>query len=200
MQIDYELYPEYGPELAALTRRQTIETFQEVFQSGKDARHLFRSDQTLLNNLLARHYGLPPVEGSDLHFVPTPESRQAGGILTHASVLAINSDGKQSHPVKRGAWLLERILHDPPPPPPPAVPDLDPSSADNSHLSLKDRIALHRQQNGCTNCHEKIDPWGVAFETSMPPDAGLTSSPFRSPSIRAPSYPMEPRLKAPGHG
>ena len=165
VQIDYELYPEYGPELAALTRRQTIETFQEVFQSGKDARHLFRSDQTLLNNLLARHYGLPPVEGSDLHFVPTPESRQAGGILTHASVLAINSDGKQSHPVKRGAWLLERILHDPPPPPPPAVPDLDPSSADNSHLSLKDRIALHRQQNGCTNCHEKIDPWGVAFET-----------------------------------
>ena len=123
---DYELYPEYGPELAALTDASHRHS---VFQSGKDARHLFRSDQTLLNNLLARHYGLPPVEGSDLHFVPTPESRQAGGILTHASVLAINSDGKQSHPVKRSLAAGTHSAH-PPPPPPPAVPDLDPSSAD----------------------------------------------------------------------
>ncbi len=165
IKIDYELYPEYGPELANLTKRQTIETFQETFHSGMDARQLFHSDRTLLNDLLARHYGLPSIDGGDLRPVPTPRTRQAGGILTHASVLTMNSDGKQSHPVKRGAWLLERILHDPPPPPPPAVPDLDPSSADNRHLSLKDRIALHRQQNGCTNCHNKIDPWGIAFES-----------------------------------
>ncbi len=164
VQIDYELYPEYGPELAALTIRQTIETFQEVFHAGGDARQIFRSDSTLLNDLLARHYGLAPVTGGELRRVPTPQSKQAGGILTHASVLAMNSDGKQSHPVKRGAWLLDRILSDPPPPPPPAVPDLDPNSANTKHLSLKDRIELHRQQNGCIDCHEKIDPWGIAFE------------------------------------
>ncbi len=163
-QIDYELYPEYGPELAALTKRQTIETFQDVFHAGSDARQLFRSDATLLNDLLARHYGLPPVKGGELRQVPTPQSKQAGGILTHASILAMNSDGKQSHPVKRGAWLLDRILHDPPPPPPPAVPDLDPNSVDTKHLSLKNRIELHRQQNGCVRCHEQIDPWGIAFE------------------------------------
>ncbi len=164
VQVDYALYPEYGPELAALTKRQTIETFQNVFHTGEDARQLFRSDTTLLNDLLARHYGLAPVTGGELRFVPTPHTKQVGGILTHASILAMNSDGKQSHPVKRGAWLLEKILHDPPPPPPPAVPDLDPNSAETKHLSLKDRIELHRQQNGCIRCHDKIDPWGVAFE------------------------------------
>ena len=164
VQIDYEQYPDYGPELAALTKRQTVETFQDRFHADSDARQLFRSDSTLLNDLLARHYGLPPVEGGELRRIPTPQSKQVGGILTHASILAMNSDGKQSHPVKRGAWLLDRILSDTPPPPPPAVPDLDPNSANTKHLSLKDRIELHRQQNGCINCHEKIDPWGVAFE------------------------------------
>jgi hypothetical protein len=165
VQFDYALHPEYGQELAALTKRQTIETFQGVFHAGADARNLFRSDTMLLNDVLARHYGLPPVEGGDLRTVPTPATRNPGGILTHASILALNSDGKQSHPVKRGAWLLERILNDPPPPPPPAVPDLDPNSANTKQLSLKARIELHRQQHSCTNCHEKIDPWGIAFES-----------------------------------
>ncbi len=182
--FDYELYPEYGPELAALTKRQTIETFQAVFHAGGDARQLYRSDSTLLNNLLARHYGLPPVEGGDLRMVPTPQTRQAGGILTHASILAINSDGKQSHPIKRGTWLLEKILYEPPPPPPPAVPDLDPTSIDTRHLSLKDRIELHREQHGCVSCHERIDPWGIAFEefdaTGRWRDAGSLPYPIDS--------------------
>ncbi len=164
IQFDYEEYPEYGAELAELTRRQTVETFQWVFHSDTDAHQLFRSDFMLLNDLLARHYGLPPVNGGDLRPVTTSSTKNPGGILTHASILAFNSDGKQSHPVKRGAWLLEKILNDPPPPPPPAVPDLDPNSSDTKQLSLKERIALHREANGCTNCHEKIDPWGVAFE------------------------------------
>ena len=71
----------------------------------------------------------------------------------------------ETHPIKRGVWVLERMLDDPPPPPPPNVPDLpEPEVADEESLSLKERLVLHAQVESCHDCHSKIDPWGVAFE------------------------------------
>ena len=76
----------------------------------------------------------------------------------------MNSDGKDSHPLKRGIWLLERILNDPPPPPPPAVPEIDLADPEILKLSLKQRMEDHRNDPACNSCHAKIDPWGIAFE------------------------------------
>jgi hypothetical protein len=87
-----------------------------------------------------------------------------GGILTHAAILAMNSDGKDSHPLKRGVWMLKRILQDPPPPPPPNVPEVDLTDPEIMKMTLKERIADHRNKAACRSCHAKIDPWGIAFE------------------------------------
>jgi hypothetical protein len=87
-----------------------------------------------------------------------------GGVLTGAAVLAMNSDGKDSNPLKRGVWVLKRILHDPPPPPPPDVPEVDLTNPEILKLSLKERIADHRNKPACASCHSRIDPWGIAFE------------------------------------
>ena len=76
----------------------------------------------------------------------------------------MNSDGKDSHPLKRGIWLLDRLLNDPPPPPPPAVPEIDLADPEIAKLSLKQRIENHRNHAACMSCHAKIDPWGIAFE------------------------------------
>ena len=78
--------------------------------------------------------------------------------------MTMNSDGVDSHPVRRGVWLLERFLHNPPPPPPPNVPEIDEADPEFAGLSLKQRIELHRQHESCKKCHAKIDPWGIAFE------------------------------------
>ena len=77
----------------------------------------------------------------------------------------MNSDGKDSPPLKRGIWLLENILHDPPPPPPPAVPEIDLTDPDILKLTLKERMEDHRSDPACFSCHAKIDPWGIAFES-----------------------------------
>ena len=87
-----------------------------------------------------------------------------GGLLTQAGLLAMNSDGKDSHPLKRGIWVLERLLNDPPPPPPAAVPVIDLADPEIAKLTLKQRIENHRDQAACRSCHAKIDPWGIAFE------------------------------------
>ena len=76
----------------------------------------------------------------------------------------MNSAGNDSHPLKRGIWLLENLLNDPPPPPPPAVPEIDLADPEIAKLTLKEQLANHRNQAACMSCHAKIDPWGIAFE------------------------------------
>ena len=72
-----------------------------------------------------------------------PEDRR-GGLLTQAGLLAMNSDSKDSHPLKRGIWLLESLLNDPPPPPPPAVPEIDLADPEIAKMTLKQRLEDHR--------------------------------------------------------
>ncbi|MEO6246497.1 MAG: DUF1592 domain-containing protein, partial [Opitutaceae bacterium] len=124
--VSSELYPKYDGEFAGLLARQTIETFRDVFIHNRDARDLFRSDSMILNDQLARYYGLGAQVGGDLRRVEVgTSSKNWGGIMTQGSIMTINSDGKESHPIKRGVWVLQKILNDPPPPPPPVVPEID---------------------------------------------------------------------------
>ena len=103
---------------------------------------------------------------SDLIFARCPVAAEThrGGILTAAGMLTMNSDGTDSHPLKRGVWLLERILQDPPPPPPADVPKVDLTDPRILEMTLKERIADHRNKPACISCHSRIDPWGIAFE------------------------------------
>jgi hypothetical protein len=162
--VSTDHYPMYSPELGQLMVRQTVATFQDVFHDDRDARTLFTDDWMFLNDELAFHYGMPPVGGGDLRRVSVDKAVSRPGLIGHASVLAINSDGIHSNPVKRGVWLLERILDDPPPPPPPNVPPLGADGKSLVGLTLREQIEGHRNKSACINCHRKIDPWGLAFE------------------------------------
>ena len=102
--------------------------------------------------------------GSSFAPVELPKSAHRGGVLTHASILLGNSDGGDTHPIKRGVWLLERLLNDPPPPPPPNVPPLPEEEPSAKPTSLKEKLIQHAKNESCRDCHHKIDPWGVAFE------------------------------------
>ncbi len=162
--VSEELYPDYGPQFSDLIKEETLATFEDNFQNRRDARELFSSGHMMLNDQLARHYGVKGVKGGDIRRVATENSGQRAGLLTHASILTMNSNGQDSHPIKRGVWLLERVLNDPPPPPPPSVPDLDTNNPLLADLTLKQQIEHHRSLSACSGCHEKIDPWGVVFE------------------------------------
>lgn len=162
--VSYERYPDYGVEFSALTAKQSIATFQDNFHNNRDSRALYSSKAMMLNDQLARHYGVDGVVGGDIRRVELDEDIGRSGLLTQASILTINSDGTESHPIKRGVWMLERVLNDPPPPPPPSAPDLDPNNPLLAGLTLKQKIEHHRELSACSGCHEKIDPWGIVFE------------------------------------
>ncbi|MBI1832359.1 MAG: DUF1588 domain-containing protein, partial [Planctomycetes bacterium] len=87
---------------------------------------------------------------------------ERGGLLTHASILTITSNPTRTSPVKRGKWVLEQILGTPPPPPPPNVPELEERGVLKG--TLRERMEQHRKNPACTNCHQRLDPPGFAFE------------------------------------
>ena len=75
-----------------------------------------------------------------------------------------NSNGDDSHPIRRGAWIRERVLGDPPASPPPDVPELDQEDPELKSLSLRRQLEMHREKESCNSCHKNIDPWGIPLE------------------------------------
>lgn len=162
--LSFERGQPYGPPLKEAMQREPIALFEEMLRSDASVLEFIAADYAIVNERLARHYGLEGVHGNAFRRVSLAGRTDRGGLLTQAGLLAMNSDGVDSHPLKRGVWLLERLLDDPPPPPPPAVPVIDLADPEIAKLSLKERLADHRNQAACRSCHERIDPWGIALE------------------------------------
>lgn len=151
-------------ELKAAMEEESVAFFQDVLSRNASVMDFIDSDYAVVNSRLARHYRIPDVHGVEFRRVSLESGHNRGGLLTGAGVLAMNSDGKDSHPLKRGVWMLERLLHDPPPPPPPNVPEVDLADPEIAKMTLKERIADHRDDPACYSCHARIDPWGIALE------------------------------------
>ena len=145
-------------------QHEPIAFFDEVLTHNHSIMDFVHSDYAMVNERLAAHYGIPGVYGPHFRKVPINPQTNRGGLLTGAAILAMNSDGKDSHPLKRGVWMLKRILDDPPPPPPPNVPEVDLTNPEILKMTLKERIVDHRNKSACISCHSRIDPWGIAFE------------------------------------
>ncbi len=164
LKVDNKEYPQFDPALKESMQREPVAFFHEVLRQNHSVLDFLHANYTMADERLARHYGLTDVDGNHFRRVALPPQHRRGGLLTQAGLLAMNSDGKDSHPLKRGIWLLENLLDDPPPPPPPAVPKIDLADPAIAKMTLKERMADHRNQAACRSCHLKIDPWGIALE------------------------------------
>ena len=162
--INPNYYPKFDPTLKASMRGETIHFFGELFQKNLSALNILDSNFTMLDEPLAKHYGLAGPKGSRFERVSIKPGDHRGGVLAHGSVLLGNSTGEDSHPVKRAVWIRERLLDDAPAPPPPDVPALDSTDPNFATLSVRDQLAEHRKQISCNECHRNIDPWGISLE------------------------------------
>ena len=162
MAPDEKLYKDYDRALEAAMKAETQEFFLHILQKNLPLKTFLDSDFAMLNERLARHYGIEGVKGGEFRAVKLKPDDHRGGLLTHASILTVTSDGIRTLPVRRGAFLLERILADPPPPPPDDVPPLP--DVTGKALTLKQRLEAHRSNAACAGCHNKIDALGFALE------------------------------------
>jgi len=162
--ISEDYYPHFNQHLKTQMREETQRFLRELVQEDLSARNLIDSDFLMLNETMARHYGVKGILGSKFRRIAVEKESPRGGLLTQASLLMGNSTGEDSHPIKRAVWVRKRLLDDPPPPPPANVPELDADSPEFAHLSVREQLRTHRQEPSCASCHANIDPWGVAFE------------------------------------
>jgi hypothetical protein len=161
---DQTLYPDYYLDdlLIESALQETQLFFAGLLRKNLPASNIVQSDFTMLNSHLARHYGLPPLEGVAMRQVTLPPDSVRGGLLTQASVLKVTANGTTTSPVLRGVWIMERILGDPPPPPPPGVPAVEPDT--RGATTIRQQLDKHRSVQSCAVCHAGIDPPGFALE------------------------------------
>src|SRR6185369_8124245 len=91
-QPDRALYPEYDDILKVAMVKETLLFFDEVLQNDLSLTNFVASDFTMLNERLARHYGIPGVTGTEFRKVALPPDSHRGGVLTMGSVLKVTAN------------------------------------------------------------------------------------------------------------
>lgn len=162
--VNKDRYPGFDDRLKQDMCAETHAMFAELLRENLSSTLLLSSDFTMLNEPLAKHYGIPGVFGRSFRRVPLSPELHRGGLLSHASILLSNSTGADSHPVRRAVWIRDRLLNDPPAPPPPNVPSLAEANPDFHKLSVREQLEIHRTVESCNQCHRTLDPWGIALE------------------------------------
>ncbi len=160
---DRTLYPEYDDVLENASLKEPKLFFNEVLKRDLSLTNFVSSDFTFLNARLARHYGIPGIEGANMRKVTLPAKSHRGGVITMASVLKVTANGTTTSPIIRGAWLLERILGTPQPKPPPDIEAIEPDI--RGATTFREQLEKHRDIESCARCHKEIDPPGFALES-----------------------------------
>ena len=157
------LFPEFDTALKRDLYEETILFFLDFFQSDRPVAWLLDSDSVFVNNRVAKHYGIPGVDGEQFRKVDGARRYGRGGILALASVQAKAAAASRTSPVLRGNWVSETLLGEKLPKPPPNVPQL-PETENSGSLTVRQITERHAKDPACWSCHQRIDPIGFTFE------------------------------------
>lgn len=164
-QPDELLFPDFDDSLRQAFRKETDLFLNAVLRENRSVAELLTANFTFVNERLAKHYGIPNVEGSYFRRVTLPDGSVRGGLLGQGSLLTLTSYSTRTSPVVRGKWVLENLLSAPPPPPPPNIPALKTEASETGKpLSMREAMLLHRANPACAGCHARMDPIGFAME------------------------------------
>ena len=159
---DPAVFPEFDENLREAFQRETELFIDDQIRSDRSLRELLSADYTYVNERLAEHYGIPKIYGNRYRKVML-EGAERGGLFGHGSLMMVTSYPNRTSPVLRGKFVLENLLGGPPPEPPPNVPALE-TSNDGKQLTMREAMAMHRENPACRVCHAAMDPIGFSLE------------------------------------
>ncbi|HIA55485.1 MAG TPA: DUF1592 domain-containing protein, partial [Candidatus Melainabacteria bacterium] len=147
----------FGRHLKASMQQETIAYFGQLLAENRPARELVNSNYTMMNNILAIHYGYDDIQGGHHRKVKLRDNDpRGGGVLGHAGIQSMLCWMGDNWVIYRGAWTLRHILDDPPLPPPLDVPELNPSDGANRGKTFKQLLQQHQADAKCAVCHKNI--------------------------------------------
>jgi hypothetical protein len=168
--VDRNRFPSFNNDLREAMFQEPIRFIQDAINNNRSVLDMLYGRYTFVNPVLAKHYGMTnagvgagPEDANTWVRVDDAASYGRGGLLPMAVFLTENSPGLRTSPVKRGYWVVRRVLGEVIPPPPPVVPEL-PSDEAKSDLPLREMLARHRSNPVCAGCHARFDVVGMAME------------------------------------
>ncbi len=167
--VDRGRFPNFTNELRSAMFEEPVRFVDDVIRNDRPVLDLLYGKHTFVNPVLAKHYGIPNVTGRNDNWVRIDDATKygRGGVLPMAAFLTLNAPGLRTSPVKRGYWVVRRVLGETIPPPPPNVPEL-PADEAKADMPLRDMLAKHRENPLCAACHARFDSFGLAFENYGP--------------------------------
>lgn len=164
--VDRERFPSFDSDLRQAMFEEPLRFMTDLLQQDRSVLNLLYGDYTFVNAPLAKHYGMPAPASSTEEWVRVDGAAkfERGGLLPMAVFLTANSPGLRTSPVKRGYWVVRRVLGERIPPPPPTVPELPNDETKLGELTLRETLAKHRENKACAACHARFDSFGLVFE------------------------------------
>ena len=158
-----KLFPDYSVQLRDDFTKEARLFIGSVFLGNRSVLDLLDANYTFLDERLARHYGIDSVFGDQFRRVRL-DNPVRWGLLGKAAFLMETSYADRTSPVRRGAWVLDKLMGTPPAQPPPNI-NMDLSvKPGQKPTTVRARLALHRANPSCSQCHGVIDPYGLALE------------------------------------
>ena len=192
--VDRTRFKTFNDELRRSMFEEPVRFFIDVVYNDHSVREFLDARYTFVNRSLARHYGMPePKVGKDGWVrVDDASAYGRGGLLPMAVFLTKNSPGLRTSPVKRGYWVVRRLLGETIPAPPANVPELPDDETKLGAVTLREALARHRADKNCAGCHARFDGIGLAYEGYGPVGE------FRTKDLGG--RPVETRAAFPGGG
>jgi Protein of unknown function (DUF1592)/Protein of unknown function (DUF1588)/Protein of unknown function (DUF1587)/Protein of unknown function (DUF1585)/Protein of unknown function (DUF1595)/Planctomycete cytochrome C len=164
--VDRDRFPGFTPELRRAMFEEPVRFFVDVVGRNRSVLDLLYADFTFVNPILAKFYGMSVAKTSPDDWTRVDDARPLGrgGLLPMSVFLTASSPGLRTSPVKRGYWVVRRLLGEQIPAPPPDVPELPKDEAKSGELSLPQLLARHRESKSCASCHQRFDSVGLVFE------------------------------------
>ncbi len=163
VQPDAFLYPNFDKNVAESMRRETELFFDSIVHEDRSIFDLLTAKYTFVDEVLAKHYGIPNVMGPMFRRVEWKDPNRFG-LLGQGSILTLTSSSNRTSPVQRGKWVMLVLLGTPPSPPPPNVPPFKETGENEQPMSVRATMEMHRKNEPCRSCHQLMDPIGLALE------------------------------------
>jgi hypothetical protein len=188
--VDRMRFPGFDDQLREAMFQEPIHLMQDNIQNDRSVLDLLYANYTFVNPVLAKHYGMPEMQGDANNWVKVEDADKygRGGILPMAVFMTEYSPGLRTSPVKRGNWVVQKVLGIRVPPPPPVVPEL-PSDESKTDKPIREMLAEHHKNPFCAGCHLRFDSFGLAFEGYGPVGDARTKDLAGRPIDASTTYP-----------
>jgi hypothetical protein len=158
--VDRERFKTFNNELREAMFEEPIRFFVDVVRRDRSVLDFLYANDTFVNPVLARHYGIFTFRSNEWTHIEDARPYGRGGLLPMSVFLTKNAPGLRTSPVKRGYWVVRRLLGEQIPPPPPKVPELPNDETQLGDLTLREVLARHREDKACAGCHSRFDGIG----------------------------------------